>query len=284
MSFLQKEGETFFKNTGRKPKVVVVYVGDDPASAIYTGSKVKKAQAIGFVSELLRFPKNADPHEVFMSIESLNADPSVDGILIQRPLPPQFQEAALVSWIDPSKDVDAFHPENVGKLYLGLPGLKPCTPCGSLALLDAFGFSVKGLTVGVIGRSAIVGKPLAALCVQQDATVVQMHSKTRDLRELAAQCDVVFSAVGKPGLLKTSSLKKGAIAVDIGIHRLPDGKITGDIEHDAPDTHLQALTPVPGGVGPMTITLLLTNTLLSAQSSAKLARSLDTPIRAMVTL
>lgn len=280
--WLKKQSKAFLHATSRKPKISVVLIGSDPASLIYTQSKTKKAAELGFDGDLIRFPANADPHEVFLCIENLNQDPLVDGILIQRPLPPQFSEADVLLWVDPQKDVDAFHPENVGKLSLGLDCLKPCTPSGCMVLLDHYGVSLTGKTVGVVGRSSIVGKPMAQLALSQDATVILMHSRTRDLPARLNECDVIVSAVGKPGLIRSSWLRAGSVVVDVGINRLSDGRIVGDVTYDSPESHLSGATPVPGGVGPMTITLLLTNTLISAQFREKLRSTLDTPIRSVI--
>ena len=251
----------------RPPKLAVVLVGKDPASVIYTNKKALVAKELGMLSETFRFEAGTPVTQVRALIETLNADPTVDGILIQRPLPKEFQERDIVHWIRPEKDVDAFHPINVGALQLGLPCHKPCTPSGVMRLLEFYRIPVTGKLVCVIGRSSIVGKPMATLLLLADATVIQCHRKTRQLHKLSAQADIVIAAAGVPGLIRAKHLKKQAIFVDVGIHRAKNGTLVGDVSTAAVLAKAKASTPVPGGVGPMTIAMLMENTVNSAETS-----------------
>lgn len=253
------------KRLGRKPRLVVVIVGEDPASVIYVSHKEKTCAEIGIQGETLRFPSNAQPENVQKKIAELNADPTVDGILIQRPLPPQFIESEVLLWVHPSKDVDAFHPETVGRMSLGLPGFKPCTPAGVMKLLEYYGYSVAGKVACVIGRSSIVGKPLAQLLLQADATVILAHSKTKDLQKIASSADFLFVAIGRPEFIDSSYVKEGAVVIDVGISKNSAGKTVGDVNFLEAAKKASAITPVPGSVGPMTILLLMENTLQSAE-------------------
>ena len=248
----------------RPPRLCVILVGDHPASQIYVSRKEKMADWVGFERETLRFPETATPEEVRLRVSALNHDPSVDGVLIQRPLPPAFEEKEVCLWVDPGKDVDCLHPENMGLLLTGNPRFLPCTPGGILLLLDHYGFEVAGKTACVIGRSLIVGKPLAALLLSRNASVIQIHRQTPDPATLCKMADFVFVAAGSQGLLKRNWIKAGAVVVDVGIHRLPDGRITGDVDTESLGDTPSALTPVPGGVGPMTIQVLLENTFTSS--------------------
>ncbi|MBL7715952.1 MAG: bifunctional 5,10-methylenetetrahydrofolate dehydrogenase/5,10-methenyltetrahydrofolate cyclohydrolase [Bdellovibrionales bacterium] len=256
------------KKLGRAPKLSVILVGNDPASQIYTSKKGEAAVKLGMLHESHHLPASVTPQEVKKLVDRLNEDPTVDGILIQRPLPKSFIEEEVVYWVDPSKDVDAFHPENAGRLVLGLPCFRPCTPHGVMEILDHYGLSVSGKTACVIGRSSIVGKPLGSLLLQRDATVFQCHSKSPDLKKIAASCDFLFVAVGRMGLVGQDYIKKGAVVVDVGIHRNAQGKVVGDVLFDEVKDIAQAITPVPGGVGPMTIAVLMQNTVWSAEKRA----------------
>jgi methylenetetrahydrofolate dehydrogenase (NADP+)/methenyltetrahydrofolate cyclohydrolase len=248
----------------RPPKLCVVLIGDHPASQIYVGRKEKMAGLVGFERETIRFPANASPEAVRLRVSALNDDPSVDGVLIQRPLPPAFEEKEVCLWVSPDKDVDCLHPENIGLLLTGNPRFLPCTPGGILILLEHYGLSVAGKTACVIGRSMIVGKPLAALLLSRNASVIQIHRQTPDPVSLCRMADFVFVAAGSQGLLKREWIRPGAVVVDVGIHRLPDGRITGDVDTESVGELPSALTPVPGGVGPMTIQVLLENTFTSS--------------------
>jgi methylenetetrahydrofolate dehydrogenase (NADP+)/methenyltetrahydrofolate cyclohydrolase len=248
----------------RAPKLCVILVGDHPASQIYVSRKEKMAGLVGFERETLRFPESTTPEEVRLRVAALNEDPSVDGILIQRPLPSGFDEKEVCLWVHPEKDVDCLHPENMGLLLTGNPRFLPCTPGGILLLLEHYGLDLAGRTACVIGRSLIVGKPLAALLLSRNASVIQIHRQTPDPAALCRLADFVFVAAGSRGLLKRDWIKPGAVVVDVGIHRLPDGRITGDVDTESLGDAPSALTPVPGGVGPMTIQVLLENTFTSS--------------------
>lgn len=257
--------EKFRATYGRAPKLSVVLVGDNPASVIYTSRKGEAAVACGIEHETIKFPSTATPAEVHAAIDSLNRDPSIDGILIQRPLPSSFQENELLYWVNPEKDVDAFHPENVGRLSLGLPCLQPCTPTGVMSIFKHYQIELSGKIACVIGRSAIVGKPMATMLLQANATVLQTHSKTPDLPGVCRQADIVVAAIGRGEMIDASYLKPGAVVIDVGMNRLDSGKLVGDCNFTSCSTVASAITPVPGGVGPMTITILLLNTVLAAE-------------------
>jgi methylenetetrahydrofolate dehydrogenase (NADP+)/methenyltetrahydrofolate cyclohydrolase len=261
---LQIRTESLRAKLHRAPHLSVILIGDDPASQVYVGRKASAAIKTGFTSETIRFPRDVPPEAVFEKVQSLNADPRVDGVLIQRPLPPQMSERDVSLWVDPSKDVDCLHPENIGLLVTGNPRFTPCTPGGIMILLEHYGVSVEGKTVCVIGRSAIVGKPLASLLLSKNATLIQVHRKTPDPASFCRLGDLVFVAAGSKGLLKRDWLKPGAVVVDVGIHRDPQGKIMGDVDTDSVAGIPGALSPVPGGVGPMTIQVLLENTFTAA--------------------
>lgn len=266
---LQKEASEITTRLGRKPGLCVVMVGDDPASALYIAHKEKLALEIGIATTTLHFPKNTPAKTVSDAIKKINNDPTVDGILIQRPLPPTYPEEEVLFWVSPEKDVDAFHPETVGRLSLGLKSFLPCTPAGCLKLLDFYGYSLKGKIACVVGRSSIVGKPLAALLLARDATVLHCHSKTSDLASFTRQADFLFVAVGKAGLIGKEHIKPGAVVIDIGILKDENGKTVGDVDSAAIENTALAATPVPGGIGPMTILGLIENTLESARKKLK---------------
>lgn len=255
----------FVNKTGRRPKLVVLLVGQDPASVIYTNKKGEVASSVGFEHETIRFPSTASKEEVGQCVEKLNRDTFVDGILIQRPLPKSFEEEEVSNWVDPAKDVDAFHPENIGRLSLGLPTFSPCTPSGIIELLKFYQIPLEGRIACVVGRSQIVGKPMAQLLLKENATVIHCHSKTSQLSSLTRLADLVIVAAGKPKLIDASFIKKGSVVVDVGVHRLKDGSLCGDVEAESVGKVASFLTPVPGGVGPMTIAMLMENTLFAAQ-------------------
>jgi len=266
---MRKTVSTFQKQYTRTPKLVVILVGDDPASQVYTSKKSSAAQSVGIEPITIKFNDSVSPDEVLNTVNQLNNDPSVDGILIQRPLPKSFNEESVAYWVDPKKDVDAFHPTNVGRLHLGLNCLKPCTPLGVIQLLNYYKLSIEGKNACIIGRSSIVGKPMAALLLQNNATVIHCHSKTKNLTDLTKASDILVVAAGKPHLINESHIKKDAIVIDVGIHRTSSGKLTGDVDFDSTSKLASAITPVPGGVGPMTITMLLHNTIDAAQNRVK---------------
>jgi methylenetetrahydrofolate dehydrogenase (NADP+)/methenyltetrahydrofolate cyclohydrolase len=247
---------------GRAPGLAVVLVGEDPASSVYVRSKGKATLATGMQSFEHRLPADTDEATLLALVDRLNADTAVDGILVQLPLPPQIDERAVIARIDPDKDVDGFHPVNAGRLATGLPGFVPCTPLGCLMLLKDQRESLAGLDAVVIGRSNIVGKPMASLLLGESCTVTIAHSKTHELADVVRRADIVVAAVGRPRMIKGEWIKPGALVIDVGINRTHDG-LVGDVDFDGAATVAGAITPVPGGVGPMTIACLLRNTLLS---------------------
>ena len=253
----------FHAETGRAPGLAVVLVGDDPASAVYVRSKHKATLAAGMLSFEHRLPADTSQDVLLALVDRLNEDPTVDGILVQLPLPPQIDERAVITRIDPDKDVDGFHPVNAGRLASGLPGFVPCTPLGCLMLLKDQRESLAGLDAVVIGRSNIVGKPMAALLLAESCTVTIAHSKTRDLSSVVRRADIVVAAVGRPQMVKGEWIKPGALVIDVGINRTAEG-LVGDVDFDGAASVAGAITPVPGGVGPMTIACLMRNTLVSA--------------------
>ncbi len=258
------EGVAAFRaGSGRAPGLAVVLVGEDPASSVYVRSKGKATLAAGMESFEHRLTADTDQATLIALVERLNADPAVDGILVQLPLPDQIDERQVLLAIDPDKDVDGFHPVNAGRLATGMPGFVPCTPLGCLMLLkDRLG-DLSGKDAVVIGRSNIVGKPMAALLTGESCTVTVAHSRTRDLPDHVARADIVVAAVGRANFVKGDWLKPGAVVIDVGINRTDDG-LVGDVEFGSAAAVASAITPVPGGVGPMTIACLLRNTLVAA--------------------
>lgn len=246
---------------GLVPGLHVVLVGDDPASRVYVASKEKLAAEIGMNSVAHRLPAETSEEVLLAKIAALNADDSVDGILVQLPLPKHIDTGRIIDAIDPAKDVDGLHPINAGLLAGGKTGLVPCTPLGCMLLLRQVLPTLSGLEAVVIGRSELVGRPVAQLLLQADCTVTIAHSRTRDLATVVGRADIVIAAVGRPGFVKADWLKAGATVIDVGINRLPDGKLTGDVDFAGALSVAGAITPVPGGVGPMTIACLLRNTL-----------------------
>lgn len=249
------------------PHLAVVLVGEDPASQVYTRTKHATCKKLGMTSSLITLPAVTTEAALLAKIIELNQDPDVDGILVQLPLPAHVSADRIMHAIDPRKDVDGFHPENVGLLHLGRPRFVPCTPKGIMTLLAAMGFNCSGKNAVVIGRSTIVGRPMAELLVQQNATVTLCHSKTLELEALSHSADLVIAAVGKQHLVKKSWIKPGACVIDVGIHRLADGKLTGDVDFIEVSQVAGWITPVPGGVGPMTIASLMENTLQAAEGT-----------------
>lgn len=255
---------------GHRPGLVVILVGADPASQVYVRNKVNGCQAIGMHSEKLEYPADVAPQVVLAKIAELNADAKVHGILVQLPLPAQFNEQEILEAISPEKDVDGFHAENVGALLQGQPHFIPCTPYGVMKMLEVSGVDLVGKDAVVIGRSNIVGKPMAALLINAGATVTVCHSKTKNLSEHVARADLVVAAVGRAKFVTPEMLKPGAVVIDVGINRLPDGTLCGDVDFAACAAVAGQITPVPGGVGPMTITMLLANTIEAAERKAGL--------------
>jgi methylenetetrahydrofolate dehydrogenase (NADP+)/methenyltetrahydrofolate cyclohydrolase len=254
---------------GRKPGLHVVLAGDDQASAVYVANKEKAALAAGFESRVHRLAADVTQPELMRLIESLNEDDDVDGILVQLPLPPQLDQTPVLASVERFKDVDGFHAMNVGALWSGRNALVPCTPRACIHLLKYAGVTLAGARALIIGRSNIVGKPVAALLLAESATVTIAHSRTLDLQALCLDADIVVAAVGRPKLVKGDWLKPGAAVIDVGINRDDAGKLCGDVDFDSAKERAGVITPVPGGVGPMTIAMLMDNTLLAA--SARLA-------------
>ncbi|MBV8913013.1 MAG: bifunctional methylenetetrahydrofolate dehydrogenase/methenyltetrahydrofolate cyclohydrolase FolD [Acetobacteraceae bacterium] len=244
-----------------RPGLAVVLVGDDPASALYVRNKDRAAQKAGLRPQTIRLPYETNEDQLLAEVRRLNADPDVDGILVQLPLPSHIDQRAIIEAIDPAKDVDGFHPANVGRLQDGLPVLAPCTPRGVMKLLAAADVPLRGARALVLGRSAIVGRPMAALLLAADATVTIAHSRTRDLPAECRRADILVAAVGRPEMVRGDWIKPGATVIDVGINRTADGRLVGDVAFRECRDVAGAITPVPGGVGPMTIACLLENTL-----------------------
>lgn len=259
------------KKFGIEPTLAVVLVGEDKASQTYVRAKEKACNEYGIKSVAHRLSENTTQNELLALINVLNLDDSIHGILVQLPLPKHIDTNVVLAAIDPRKDVDGFHAVNVGKLVSGLDGFVPCTPLGVMEILKEYGIDVAGLNAVVIGRSNIVGKPMANLLLNASATVTVTHSKTKNLKEICKNADLIVAAIGKPFFLKSDMVKDGAIVVDVGINRLDDGRLVGDVDFDEVAPKCSYITPVPGGVGPMTIAMLLNNTILAAQ--AKIAKN-----------
>ena len=256
---------------GVRPGLAVILVGDDPASQVYVRNKVKACEQAGFYSRLDRQPATLSEAELLQRVEDLNRDPQIHGILVQLPLPRHIDAQKVIEAIAPDKDVDGFHVASAGALMTGLPGFWPCTPHGCMKMLEHIGFDLRGKHAVVIGRSNIVGKPMAMMLLQKNATVTICHSATPDLKHHTLQADVIVAAVGKRHLLTADMVKPGAVVLDVGMNRDEQGKLCGDVDFEGVRQVASHITPVPGGVGPMTITMLLANTLISA------ARIADAP-------
>ena len=247
-----------------RPGLAVVLVGEDPASAVYVRSKDRAAHAAGIAAQTIRLPADTPEAELIACVAGLNDDPAVDGILVQMPLPRHIRPLAVIAAIDPAKDVDGFHPLNVGKLADGQPFLVPCTPLGVMRLLAEAGVSPAGARAVVLGRSPIVGRPMAALLLAADATVTIAHSRTRDLAAECRRAEILIAAVGRAQMVRGDWVARDAVVIDVGINRLEDGRLVGDVAFGECLPHAGAITPVPGGVGPMTIACLLENTVKAA--------------------
>ena len=255
---------------GMAPGLAVILVGDDAASAVYVGNKVRACEAVGIRSQTDRFPATITSDALLDRIEDLNADPMIHGILVQLPLPPHIDMAKVLETIAVEKDVDGFHLYNVGGLVTGNTVFSPCTPYGVVKLLESENIPIEGQNVVVVGASNIVGKPMALMLMARDATVSICHAKTRDLAQYTILADILVVAAGVPNLILPQMVKTGAVVIDVGINRLPDGRITGDVDFEGVRWRASAITPVPGGVGPMTVTMLLENTIKSAERMAGL--------------
>jgi len=247
-----------------RPGLAVVLVGDDPASAIYVRAKDRAANAVGIAAHTIRLPPDTYTEALITRIARLNADPAVDGILVQLPLPSHIASQAVIEAVDPDKDADGFHPLNVGRLATGHPGLVPCTPAGVMRLLAEANVPLEGARALVLGRSMIVGRPMAALLLAANATVTMAHSRTRELAAECRRADVIVAAAGRPALVRGDWIAPGATVIDVGVNRLPDGSLVGDVAFAEAVEVAGAITPVPGGVGPMTIACLLENTVTAA--------------------
>jgi methylenetetrahydrofolate dehydrogenase (NADP+)/methenyltetrahydrofolate cyclohydrolase len=262
----QARAAAFEQRHGRKPGLEVVLVGDDPASQVYVRNKERASTEVGMRGVVHRVPADASQAKVIELVQGLNADPNVDGILVQLPLPRHIDPDAVIGQIDAGKDVDGLTPWNAGLLALGRPGLRPCTPYGCMRLLDVIGCSPEGKRAVVIGRSNLVGKPIAQMLLARNATVTIAHSRTADLGAVVAEADIVVAAVGKRDLVRGAWIKSGAAVIDVGMNRNDAGKLCGDVEFEAASQRAGFITPVPGGVGPMTIAMLLSNTIDAAEA------------------
>jgi methylenetetrahydrofolate dehydrogenase (NADP+)/methenyltetrahydrofolate cyclohydrolase len=260
-----KEKVASFKAQGKEAALAVIQVGKDPASSVYVNNKKKACEYIGIRSLAYELPEETTEDELLSLIEKLNRDDSVNGILVQLPVPKHMDEDKIIRTISPKKDVDGFHPENVGKLVIGENGFVPCTPAGIIQLLKRSGIEIAGKSCVVVGRSNIVGKPMALLMLRENATVTIAHSRTKNLKEVCKQADILIIAIGKPQFITAEYIKEGAVVIDVGIHRNENNKLCGDVKYDEVAEHTLAITPVPGGVGPMTIAMLMNNCVESMQ-------------------
>ncbi len=263
---VQTRAAAFEKARGRKPGLEVVLVGDDPASHVYVNNKEKAANEVGIRGAVHRLPATATQAEVLALVQQLNAREDIDGILVQLPLPKHIDSEAVIATVDPKKDVDGLTAINAGLLALGRKGLRPCTPFGCMRLLDEVGCNPEGKRAVVVGRSNLVGKPIAQMLLARNATVTIAHSRTPDLGAIVAEADIVIAAAGKRDLIRGAWVKPGAVVIDVGTNRNDKGKLCGDVEFDAAKQRAGFITPVPGGVGPMTIAMLLSNTIDAANA------------------
>ncbi len=265
---VQKRVEAL-KNKGIIPGLAVILVGNDPASQTYVNSKAKTCERLGMYSLMIKLEESISEKELLKQVERLNDNENIHGILVQLPLPPQINEDHIIAAISPEKDVDGFHPISVGKMMIGQPTFLPCTPFGIIKLLELSDIAIEGKHVVVIGRSNIVGKPMGQLLLQKNATVTYCHSKTKDLHTYTKQADILVVAMGKPKIIDKSYIKHGAVVIDVGIHRDNHNKLCGDVDFDSVCQVASKITPVPGGVGPMTIAMLMENTCLAAENRNK---------------
>ena len=261
---IKEAAAKFYEENGYRPGLAVVIVGEDPASQVYVRNKKKACDEVGFYSEVYELPANTSQDELNALIDKLNNDKNIHGILCQLPLPKHLDEKEVILRIDPSKDVDAFHPENVGNIMIGEYSFLPCTPAGVMELLKRSGIEISGKECVVVGRSNIVGKPQAMLLLHANGTVTVCHSRTKDLAEVCRRADILVAAIGKADFFTADMVKEGAVVIDVGMNRRSDGKLTGDVDFASVEPKASYITPVPGGVGPMTITMLMKNTLTSA--------------------
>ncbi len=260
-----KEEVEALKARGIQPYLAVILVGDDPASQVYVRNKERSAKKVGIESHTYRLPAETSQQELLALLQKLNTDPKVHGILVQLPLPDHINERDIILSINPIKDVDGFHPENLGRLVAGYPRYLPCTPRGVMRILYEAGVDLKGKEAVVVGRSVIVGKPMGLMLLAEHATVTTVHSRTRDLAFHTRRADVLVVAAGRAGLIKGDMVKEGAVVIDVGVNRMPDGSLKGDVEFDEVVEKASVITPVPGGVGPMTVAMLMKNTVEAAK-------------------
>ena len=263
---LAEETKNYKEKTGKEPGLATVLVGDDPASAVYVRNKNKTCRELGFQSFENQLSTDTTEEQLLSLIDELNSNPNVHGILVQLPLPDQIDSEKILQAIDPKKDVDGFHPVNVGKLVVGNALLTPCTPTGIIELLDHYGIEISGKHAVIVGRSNIVGKPVSMLLLQRNATITICHSRTRNLEEVTRGADILIAAVGRAHFVTENMVSEGAVVIDVGINRV-DGKLTGDVDFEPVSKKASYITPVPGGVGPMTIALLMENTLKAFKDS-----------------
>ena len=263
------ETAEFICKSGVTPGLAVIIVGKDPASEVYVRNKCKACEAVGFHSEKYEMSENSSEDELLALIDKLNEDKKIHGILVQLPLPKHMDVEKILLRIRPEKDVDAFHPYNTGKIMQGKYDFLPCTPAGVMELLSRYNIDIKGKSCVVVGRSDIVGKPMAMLLLHKDGTVTVCHSRTVDLPDICRRADIIVAAVGRANFITADMVKEGAVVIDVGINRLPDGKLCGDVSFDEVEKKAYAITPVPGGVGPMTIAMLMKNTLTAARKTVK---------------
>lgn len=260
-----KDEVAALKAAGKDVTLAVIQVGNDPASTVYVGNKKKACAYIGIESQAYELPEETTEEELLQLIERLNADEHVNGILVQLPIPKHMNEEKIIQSISPEKDVDGFHPISVGRLCIGEKGYVSCTPAGIIQLLKRSGVEIAGKECVVIGRSNIVGKPMAILLLRENGTVTVTHSKTKDLKEVTRRADILVAAIGKPKMITREYVKDGAVVIDVGIHRMEKGKLCGDVDYDDVAPVCSAITPVPGGVGPMTIAMLMNNCVESVR-------------------
>ena len=266
-SEIRAESEAFLAKHGIKPGLAVIIVGDDAASQVYVRNKRRACEEVGFYSEVYELPAGTTQDELNALVDKLNADDNIHGILCQLPLPRHLDENQVILRIRPDKDVDAFHPYNVGKIMIGDYSFLPCTPAGVMALLERSGIDVAGKECVVVGRSNIVGKPQAMLLLHKHGTVTVCHSRTQNLADVCRRADILVAAIGKADFFTGDMIKEGAVVIDVGMNRRADGKLTGDVDFASVEPKASYITPVPGGVGPMTITMLMQNTLTAAKNA-----------------
>ena len=266
---IKEKTAEFTEKNGYRPGLAVIIVGEDPASQVYVRNKKRACDEVGFYSESYELPESTTQQELNALVDKLNSSDKIHGILCQLPLPKHLDENEVIMRIDPKKDVDAFHPENVGKIMIGDYSFLPCTPAGVMALLERSGIEVSGKECVVVGRSNIVGKPQAMLLLHANGTVTICHSRTKNLADVCRRADILVAAIGKADFFTGDMIKEGAVVIDVGMNRRADGKLTGDVDFASVEPKASYITPVPGGVGPMTITMLMQNTLTAAKNAIK---------------